>query len=47
MALIFCPGVRIAGESPGGDAVRVERGVDGADIVDYMIIKRNISSHRY
>jgi hypothetical protein len=40
MALIFCPGVSTAGESPGGDAVRVERGVDGADMVDYMIIQK-------
>lgn len=47
MALIFWPGVSIAGEPPGGDAVRVERGVDGADMVDYMIIKEKISSHRY
>lgn len=43
MALIFCPGVSIVGESPGGDAVRIERGVDGADMVDYLIIKRNVS----
>jgi hypothetical protein len=34
MALIFCPGVRMLGELPAEDAERVDRGVDGEDIVD-------------
>lgn len=33
MALIFCPGVSMVGELPAGDAERVERGVDGEDIL--------------
>ena len=39
MALIFWPGVRILelGESPGGDAERVERGVEADDIVRVLV----------
>jgi hypothetical protein len=33
MALIFCPGVRKLGELPVEDAERVDRGVDGEDIL--------------
>lgn len=39
MALIFCPGVRTLGESPAGDAERVERGVEGEDIASGSIMK--------
>jgi hypothetical protein len=32
MDLIFWPGVIMFGESPAGDAERVDRGVDGEDM---------------
>lgn len=40
MAFTFLPGVRISGEPAGGEALRVERGVEGEDMVDYVVFKR-------
>lgn len=50
MAFTFLPGVRISGEPAGGEALRVERGVEGEDIVDCVVSKElrvSIRQHRY